>query len=264
MLLFDALEATASLVLLSVALIVLTYGVVYVAFTHRLRNTATAPQGHRNILKSIKYIPILLAPVRAKKIDGMGNFFVHKYKYEDPDGNNHFDELPVELVTRILNYVGRKIGPGPDSKKLKELSTVCKMWRTSCHDITFQFDLKLRHCASVNDETIVKLLNQYPSVSSLQLGWCPDLTDDGMASIAKMAPNLRKFELCDARRVTNTGVLALLSECNLIESLVLKGCAVDVSGLLPLKNNKHLKSVMVINSAVRITNIAELLIKLNQ
>ncbi|TKY74187.1 F-box protein SKP2B [Spatholobus suberectus] len=85
--------------------------------------------------------------------------------------------------------------------------------------------LNLCGCVRTASDTALQAIGQYCNqLQSLNLGWCDNVGDVGVTSLACGCPNLRIVDLCGCVRITDDSVIALASRCPHLRSLGLYYC----------------------------------------
>ncbi|CAI0625003.1 unnamed protein product [Linum tenue] len=107
-------------------------------------------------------------------------------------------DIPMELLLRIVSLVD-------DHRTIIMASQVCIGWREA-------ISLGLTHlCLSCQ-------------LQSLNLGWCENVGDVGVMSLAYGCPDLRTLDLCGCVCITDDSVIALANRCPHLTSLGLYYC----------------------------------------
>ncbi|CAN1234687.1 F-box protein SKP2A [Linum perenne] len=113
-------------------------------------------------------------------------------------GIAEWKDIPMELLLRIVSVVD-------DHRTIIMASEVCSGWREAIY-------LGLTHlCLSCE----LQLLN---------LGWCENVGDIGVMSLAYGCPKLRTLDLCGCVFITDDSVIALANRCPHLTSLGLYYC----------------------------------------
>ncbi|KAF8088443.1 hypothetical protein N665_0541s0008 [Sinapis alba] len=85
--------------------------------------------------------------------------------------------------------------------------------------------LNLCGCVNaVSDYTLEAIGNNCNQMQSLNLGWCENISDDGVMSLAYGCPDLRTLDLCGCVLITDESVVALADWCVHLRSLGLYYC----------------------------------------
>jgi hypothetical protein len=155
-----------------------------------------------------------------------------------PDGRNLFELLPDELILTILNSI-----PGDPDQAFKMLRSVCRHWKHLSEDRAFQRRLSLVK-DYITDELLEDLLaHKTGAITSLDLGWAPDITDQSLRLIGKHCPYLRKFSICDNRRISNGGFIELSRSCRSLETVELIGTSITKEGTVHLSKHCKIKGI---------------------
>uniref|UniRef100_A0A0E0DRL7 F-box/LRR-repeat protein 15-like leucin rich repeat domain-containing protein n=1 Tax=Oryza meridionalis TaxID=40149 RepID=A0A0E0DRL7_9ORYZ len=152
-------------------------------------------------------------------------------------------DLPIELLLRIMTIVG-------DDRMLVVASGVCTGWRDAlgwgltslslsrcqqnmnnlmislAHKFTKLQVLTLRQNIPQLEDSAVEaaIARNCGQLQSLNLGWCEDVTDKGVTSLASGCPDLRALDLCGCVLITDESVVALATGCPHLRSLGLYYC----------------------------------------
>lgn len=85
--------------------------------------------------------------------------------------------------------------------------------------------LNLCGCVQAASDTALQAVGQYCNqLQSLNLGWCDNVCDVGVMSLAYGCPDLRSIDLCGCIRITDDSVIALANNCPHLRSLGLYYC----------------------------------------
>ncbi|CAN8292042.1 unnamed protein product [Cochlearia groenlandica] len=85
--------------------------------------------------------------------------------------------------------------------------------------------LNLCGCVNaVSDHTLEAIGNNCIQMQSLNLGWCENISDDGVMCLAYGCPDLRTLDLCGCVLITDESVVALADWCVHLRSLGLYYC----------------------------------------
>ena len=83
--------------------------------------------------------------------------------------------------------------------------------------------LNLKSCWSITDKGLLSITLKAPFITTLNLNSVWNLTDVGISSLSNLT-SLKTLDLSNCRKVTDVGVLAVLSGCNTLENLELSYC----------------------------------------
>ena len=83
---------------------------------------------------------------------------------------------------------------------------------------------------NINDDSLAKLLKQYPNLKKLDLRMCVHITDEGLKAIASTCSQLTNLNLA-CTQVTDEGLNALATSCPQLINLDLSGTKVPDEGL---------------------------------
>lgn len=85
--------------------------------------------------------------------------------------------------------------------------------------------LNLCGCVKAASDNALQALGRYCSqLQSLNLGWCENVSDAGVMSLAYGCPDLRILDLCGCVQITDDSVVALANRCPHLRSLGLYYC----------------------------------------
>ncbi|KAL4032569.1 hypothetical protein IC575_005648 [Cucumis melo] len=91
-----------------------------------------------------------------------------------------------------------------------------------CRKLKF---LNLCGCVKAASDTALQAIGQYCNhLQSVNLGWCENVTDVGVMSLAYGCPDLRTLDLCGCVLITDDSVIALANMCPHLRSLGLYYC----------------------------------------
>ncbi|THU50310.1 hypothetical protein C4D60_Mb06t18860 [Musa balbisiana] len=86
-------------------------------------------------------------------------------------------------------------------------------------------NLNLCGCsAAASDRALQAISFNCPKLQYLNLGWCEDISDEGVTNLAVGCPDLRALDLCGCVRITDKSVIALANGCPHLRSLGLYYC----------------------------------------
>lgn len=134
-------------------------------------------------------------------------------------------------------------------KGLSELAKYCK-------ELT-HIDLGL---TKVSDLGVIELAKDCPNLKTIELG-CTKVTDKGLVELFKMCPKLAVVKLSSAKKITDSGLIALsknaadLSEINLIDTQV------TIEGIIYLSKNCNKLEKILFSKLPQKEMIKELKIK---
>ncbi|KAK4793222.1 hypothetical protein SAY86_023657 [Trapa natans] len=77
---------------------------------------------------------------------------------------------------------------------------------------------------AASDKALQSIGRNCSRLQSLNLGWCDNVSDDGVVSLAFGCPHLRVLDLCGCVRITDDSVIALANRCPHLTSLGLYYC----------------------------------------
>ncbi|GMY06573.1 F-box protein SKP2B [Fagus crenata] len=85
--------------------------------------------------------------------------------------------------------------------------------------------LNLCGCVKAASDSALQAIGRYCSqLQSLNLGWCENVSDVGVMSLAYGCPDLRTVDLCGCVLITDDSVIALANRCHHLRSLGLYYC----------------------------------------
>ncbi|KAJ7959222.1 F-box protein like [Quillaja saponaria] len=85
--------------------------------------------------------------------------------------------------------------------------------------------LNLCGCVQAASDTVLQAIGLYCNqLQSLNLGWCENVGDVGVMSLAAGCPDLRVLDLCGCVQITDDSVIALANRCPHLWSLGLYYC----------------------------------------
>ncbi|XP_014502650.1 F-box protein SKP2B [Vigna radiata var. radiata] len=85
--------------------------------------------------------------------------------------------------------------------------------------------LNLCGCVKAASDTALQAIGRYCNqLQSLNLGWCENVSDVGVTSLAYGCPDLRTLDLCGCVLITDDSVIALANRCPHLRSLGLYYC----------------------------------------
>jgi F-box/leucine-rich repeat protein 2/20 len=114
--------------------------------------------------------------------------------------------------------------------------------------------LDLHHCPEVSDDGLKSLAHNVPELEGLQISQCSDLTDESVMNVISTTPKLSHLELEDLENLTNITLVQLAeSPCaQNLEHLNISYCESlgDTGMLRVMKNCPKLRSVEMDNTRV--------------
>lgn len=114
--------------------------------------------------------------------------------------------------------------------------------------------LDLHHCPDISDDGLKSLAFNVPDLEGLQLSQCSELTDDSVTGVIQTTPRLSHLELEDLEHLTNTVLTELAKTpcAQHLEHLNISYCeALGDTGMLQvMKNCPKLRSVEMDNTRV--------------
>ncbi|CAD5178631.1 unnamed protein product [Musa acuminata subsp. malaccensis] len=123
--------------------------------------------------------------------------------YALADGCPHLTKLNISGCEAFSDYA------------LVYLSSCCKNLK----------NLNLCGCsAAASDRALQAISFNCPKLQYLNLGWCEDISDEGVTNLAVGCPDLRALDLCGCVHITDKSVIALANGCPHLRSLGLYYC----------------------------------------
>lgn len=114
--------------------------------------------------------------------------------------------------------------------------------------------LDLHQCPNVTDDGVGSMAHNVPDLEGLQLSQCPELSDDSIVDVIRTTPKLSHLELEDLEHLTNDTLIALArSPCaSCLEHLNISFCDSlgDIGMLQVMKSCLGLRSVEMDNTRV--------------
>lgn len=114
--------------------------------------------------------------------------------------------------------------------------------------------LDLHQCPNITDDGVKSMAHNVPDLEGLQLSQCPELSDDSIIDVIRTTPKLSHLELEDLERLTNDTLIALArSPCApCLEHLNISFCEAlgDIGMLQVMKSCLSLRSVEMDNTRV--------------
>ena len=142
-------------------------------------------------------------------------------------GSNPFDRLSDSVIVHMLSFLtsNELVKCSQLSRRFYFLAWEPELWQSiSLTGEKTDTDLALK--------TIIRLLSRNSAtklpVDTLLLGGCGQLTDRGLAIVARRCPQLRRLEIQHCTNITNGGLMDLMTKCAFLDHL-------DVTG----KNSKR-------------------------
>ena len=154
----------------------------------------------------------------------------------------NLNQFPVELLLMILLLV--------DGRYVFVLPRVCRRWRAICREMVVHQDMRgefypnfekfenmlgnFRDIRSINfsgckynlgNDCLIQVVKTYPSLQSLNLIGCREVTDVGITKIGEGCPQLQSLNLCECEEVTDVGITKIGEGCPQLQSLDLSGCS---------------------------------------
>lgn len=86
----------------------------------------------------------------------------------------------------------------------------------------------------------------YEYLTSLNLSYCQDVTDESLAALGQMAPSLKSLAISDCNQLTHLGLSWLVNGCSGLTALDISSCEkVDNRGVSSLARLPRLKALMI-------------------
>ena len=147
-------------------------------------------------------------------------------------GANPFDSLPDAVIVKMLSFLtsNELVKCSQLSRRFYFLAWEPELWRSiTLTGEKTDTDLALK--------TIIRLLSRNSAsklaVDTLLLGGCSQLTDRGLAIVARRCPQLRRLEIQHCVNITNGGLMDLMTKCSFLDHLDVTGeCSVYLRLLL--------------------------------
>lgn len=151
----------------------------------------------------------------------------------EDDSSPSFDTLPTEIRHKILENFH-----SDDSKDFIRLSQVNKRMRHTLKFLPLQLRL-WQYKEKITDDILISLIELFPNIQFLNLGFCERITDEGLQTLAKLS-RLKSLELYSTK--CNNVVLKALSKLEQLVTLNLDNCAaITNEGLQYINNFKQLR-----------------------
>lgn len=135
---------------------------------------------------------------------------------------NPFDSLPDSVIVQMLSYLSSNdvVKCCRLSRRFYFLAWEPQLWQSiSLTGEKTDVDLALK--------TIIRLLSRNSAsklpVDTLLLGGCAQLTDRGLAIVARRCPQLRRLEIQHCVNITNGGLMDLMTKCAFLDHLDVTG-----------------------------------------
>ncbi|KAJ5156222.1 hypothetical protein N7492_009025 [Penicillium capsulatum] len=128
--------------------------------------------------------------------------------------------------------------------------------------------LDFHHCPDITDDGLNSLAHNVPDLEGLQISQCSELTDDSVTAVIKTTPRLSHLELEDLENLTNSTLVQLSkSPCaQKLEHLNISYCeSLGDTGMLPvMKSCPRLRSVEMDNTRVSDLTLMEASIRVRR
>lgn len=168
--------------------------------------------------------------------------------------------LPQDIWKEILLYLGKDFSKIPFlSKSFQTLLQDTRLQASivekhtselnvqqlialskSCGHLVKKLDLK--HLKDLTDEQLTSLIKAYPNLQVLNLSFCKQISDEGLASLAQLQ-NLQTLNLSMCNKITDQG-LAYLAQLKNLQILNLAACTqITDQGLVSLTQLQKLKTL---------------------
>ncbi|KAJ6405419.1 hypothetical protein OIU84_013388 [Salix udensis] len=132
---------------------------------------------------------------------------------------NNMNNLVLSLApkfTKLQTLVLRQDKPQLEDNAVETIAS-------HCHDLQ-DLDLSKSFKLSATDRALQAIGRNCSQLQSLNLGWCENVGDVGVRSLAYGCPDLRTLDLCGCVCITDDSVIALANSCPHLGSLCLYYC----------------------------------------
>ena len=85
--------------------------------------------------------------------------------------------------------------------------------------------LKLKYCSELSDAVIVNIVTTSPLLSILELGGCDNITDIALNSISQHCHKLKNIGLGSSSGITSKAIMKLTRGCPLLQSISFSSCS---------------------------------------
>uniref|UniRef100_A0A0C9SAM7 TSA: Wollemia nobilis Ref_Wollemi_Transcript_2419_1722 transcribed RNA sequence n=1 Tax=Wollemia nobilis TaxID=56998 RepID=A0A0C9SAM7_9CONI len=173
--------------------------------------------------------PIVLPSIKQEQNPIVQNHTVMnnvKNETVDNSGDSKWQDLPMELLMRILMFV--------DARTVIIASGVCTGWRETTGDGVQE--LSLSWCKQNMNNLVLSIIPRFTHLQSLNLRQNQhQLNDHAVEMVAKFCHDLRVLDLSNSTQLTDKSLEALAHGCNQLEKLNISGCnAINDSALILL------------------------------
>jgi hypothetical protein len=119
--------------------------------------------------------------------------------------------IPLAAITRCMKLLNLSNCPQVSSESVFAFAKSNKRMHT----------LKVAAMTSLTDEGLSSLcLHMSPDfMTNVDISFCRDITDFGLATLSEVCPKLKTLNLCAVSRVTDVGIQRLLTNCWFLEDL---------------------------------------------
>ncbi|KAJ0965483.1 hypothetical protein J5N97_026621 [Dioscorea zingiberensis] len=180
------------------------------------------------------FIIFVLEDVSAK-IEEMG-------KEEEEEAE--IERLPVDILACIFSFL-------PSFIELAQASSVCRKWRRGVEQSLAQKERLSLSGFNVDDEILARIVHSAYGLKELDISrscWRCKITDEGlfMISLAKCIGNLTYISMWGMARITDRGVIPLVSEATSLRHLNVGGTFITDESLFAIANScPHLKAIVL-------------------
>jgi hypothetical protein len=158
--------------------------------------------------------------------------------------------LPLEIWLHIIKFI-------PIKQRLYLAARVCKLWKKHAYEMAHELNFTSNQQAQeiIPADEIIKVVQIYPAIKSLNFSGCEQIFNAELATITKSCPMLQSLNLDWCYQITDTGFQEIAINCPLLLSLILSWCGqITDTGLEVIAKNCKLLQSLDLFYCKKITN----------
>lgn len=158
---------------------------------------------------------VVILSTLCPKMQKIDNLSMHSFS------STNFESLAKcrDLVS-LNSYSRNKSHPASENISLNDVG-VGKLVSV-CPSIQ---SLDLLNCINITDSSLLHLSEHCPSLRDLRLDGCKLVTDTGLSRLSQSVPHLTLLGLAGCVRLTDAGITAVAKGCPLLKTIDISGCA---------------------------------------
>ncbi|KAM0943184.1 putative F-box domain, leucine-rich repeat domain superfamily, F-box-like domain superfamily [Dioscorea sansibarensis] len=159
---------------------------------------------------------------------------------EEPE----IERIPVDILAFIFSLI-------PSFSELAQASAVCRKWKRGVEQSLAQRERLSLSGFNVDDDIAARIVHGAYGLKELDISrscWRCKITDEGLykISLAKCVVNLTSISMWGMARITDKGVIPLVSEATSLRHLNVGGTFITDESLFAIANScPHLKAIVL-------------------